>query len=120
MFDSSGKRLDLIGNPTPTGPRTTDMWFNTSAFKPTTGVQGSESRNSLRGPGTNLTDLSVFKTFPVPGRGSIDLRLEVFNVFNRAQYNLPGQVYGNPGFGKITGTQLNTERQVQFGVRYAF
>jgi outer membrane receptor protein involved in Fe transport len=118
VFDGSGKRLDQLGDPGE--PHSTDMWFNTAAFRPTTATQGSEKRNSLRGPGTNLTDLSLFKTFPVPGKGSIDLRFEVFNVFNKAQYNLPGQVYGNPNFGKITGTQLNTERQVQFGVRYAF
>ena len=118
MFDGSGKRLDVIGNPN--GPHTTDMWFNTAAFKPTTATQGSEQRNLLRGPGTNLIDLSIFKTFPVVRYGSVELRLEVFNVLNKAQYNLPGQVYGNSNFGKITGTQLNTERQVQFGVRYAF
>lgn len=117
VFDSSGKRLDVIGNPS--GPRTTDKWFNTAAFKPTTNAQGNEKRNSLRGPGTNVLDLSLFKIFHTP-RGSFELRLEAFNVFDKAQYNLPGQVYGDPNFGKITGTRLNSERQMQFGARFFF
>lgn len=117
VFDSSGKRLDVIGDPS--GPKTTSQWFNTAAFKPTTNAQGNENRNSLRGPGTNVLDMSIFKIFST-SRGSIELRLEAFNVFDKAQYNLPGQVYGDPNFGKITGTRLNSERQMQFGARYFF
>ena len=117
VFDSGGKRLDVIGNTD--GPHSTTQWFNTAAFKPASGTQGTEKRNSLRGPGTNVLDLSLFKIFHT-SRGSFELRLEAFNVFDKAQYNLPGQVYGDPNFGKITGTRLNSERQMQFGARYFF
>jgi hypothetical protein len=38
-------------------------------------------------PGINVTDLSLFKNFPLGGDNSrnLQLRLEMFNVFNHAQ-----------------------------------
>jgi Carboxypeptidase regulatory-like domain/TonB dependent receptor len=119
VYDQNGKRADVVGNPN-SGPETTSQWFNTSAFKPAAGAQGTESRNAVRGPGIHTFDMSLFKDFPVPGRGMFQLRLEGFNIFNWKQYNQPGNVVGNPDFGKITGTRLNLERQVQLAGRYAF
>jgi len=119
VYDQSGKRADVVGDPN-SGPKTTDQWFNISAFKPAAGAQGTEGRNAVRGPGTHTVDLSVFKDFPVPGRGVFQLRVEGFNVFNWAQYNQPGNVVGNGDFGKISTTRLNSERQVQLAGRFSF
>jgi hypothetical protein len=118
VYDSSGKRADQVGNPS-SGPKNTDKYFNTAAFVPAAGAQGTERRNAVRGPGTRSVDLSLFKTFAFP-RGAFELRLEGFNVFNWAQYNQPNATVGDPNFGKITGTRLNTERQVQLGARLIF
>ncbi|MCU1246259.1 MAG: Outer rane receptor for ferrienterochelin and colicin, partial [Acidobacteria bacterium] len=60
------------------------------------------------------------KTFALSRYGAFELRLEGFNVFNWAQYNQPNATVGDPNFGKITGTRLNTERQVQLGARFIF
>jgi outer membrane receptor protein involved in Fe transport len=120
VYDQSGKRADLVGDPN-SGPKNTGEWFNTSAFKPAAGAQGTEGRNAVRGPGTHTLDLSLFKNFAVPGRaGEVQLRIEGFNVFNWAQYNQPAATVGNPDFGTITGTRLNSERQVQLAARYIF
>jgi len=119
VYDQSGKRADQVGNPN-NGPENTSKWFNTSAFKPAAGAQGTEKRNAVRGPGTRTLDLSVFKTFGLPRYGALELRLEGFNIFNWAQYNQPGNVLGNGDFGQIRGTRLNSERQVQLGARYIF
>ncbi len=115
---ANGKRADVIGDPN--GPKTIDQWFNIAAFAPAQGAQGTESRNSLRGPNTNTLDLSIFKTFSLGRPGAIELRVEGFNVFNTAQYNLPNVYLGDGNFGKITGTRLNSERQVQLAARYIF
>jgi len=119
VYDQSGKRADQIGNPN-NGPENTSKWFNTSAFKPAAGAQGTEKRNAVRGPGTKAIDLSLFKTFGLPRYGALELRLEGFNVFNWAQYNQPNNIVGDSNFGKITGTRLNSERQVQLGARLIF
>jgi hypothetical protein len=119
VYDSSGKRADQVGDPND-GPKKTSQWFNTSAFKPAAGAQGTEKRNAVRGPGTKTVDLSVFKTFGLPRFGALELRVEGFNIFNWAQYNQPNGSLGDTNFGKITGTRLNSERQVQLAARYIF
>ena len=121
------RRADQVGDPD--GPEDVDAWFNRSAFRPAAGTQGTSGRNSVRGPGTRTLDLSLFKTFGLPANSGLELRVEVFNIFNTPQYSQPGNVVDtNPNcatvssctFGKITGTRLNTERQVQLAARYIF
>lgn len=113
------KRADQIGDPND-GPEETREWFDTSAFRVATGSQGTAERNSVRGPGIRTLDLSLFKTFNLANAGAIELRIEGFNVLNTEQYNQPSNVVVDSNFGKITGTRLNSERQVQLGVRYLF
>jgi hypothetical protein len=119
VYDQNGKRADQVGNPN-SGPKNVNQWFNTSAFKTAAGAQGTEQRNAVRGPGTKTLDLSVFKTFGLPRFGALELRIEGFNIFNWAQYNQPNNSLGDGNFGKITGTRLNSERQVQLAARYIF
>jgi hypothetical protein len=113
------KRADQNGDPND-GPKTTNKWFDTTAFTPAAGAQGTAGRNSVRGPGIRTLDLSLFKTFDLTRAGAVELRVEGFNVFNTPMYSQPNNVVGDPNFGKITGTRLNSERQVQIAVRYLF
>lgn len=113
------RRANQNGNPND-GPKTTDRWFDTSVFTPATGTQGTAGRNSVRGPGFRTLDLSLFKGFNFARFGELELRVEGFNVLNNPIYAQPNNVVGDPNFGKITGTRLNTERQVQLAVRYLF
>ena len=113
------RRADQTGDPND-GPENEDEWFDTSAFRPASGSQGTAGRNSVRGPGTSTVDLSLFKTFPLARAGALELRVEGFNIFNTPQYSQPNNVVGDPNFGRITGTRLNTERQVQLAARYIF
>jgi hypothetical protein len=116
---ADGKRADQNGDPND-GPKNVGQWFDTSVFTKAKGAQGTERRNSVRGPGIHTVDLSVFKNFKVARYGAVELRVEAFNVFNWAQYSQPNQNLGDPNFGKITGTRLNSERQVQLGARFIF
>ena len=112
------KRADQISDPGEGVP--SDRWFNPAAFRAATGTQGTAGRNSVRGPGIRTLDLSLFKTFTFGTPGAVELRVEAFNVFDKPVYGQPNNVVGDPNFGKITGTRLNTERQVQLAVRYLF
>ncbi|HYC93370.1 MAG TPA: TonB-dependent receptor [Thermoanaerobaculia bacterium] len=113
------RRADQTGDPND-GPKSTDQWFDTSVFRAAAGAQGTARRNSVRGPGFRTLDLSLFKTFGLARAGEIELRVEAFNVFDKPIYSQPNNVVGDPNFGRITGTRLNTERQVQLAVRYLF
>lgn len=71
-----------------------DKFFNWEAIRLPTVVealkaQGAFPRNFLIRPGINNTDLSLFKNFGLGGDSnrSLQLRLEMFNVFNHPQFS---------------------------------
>ena len=96
-------------------------WFNTAAFANSVFSYGNTPRNPLVGPGLKTFDLSVQKTFRMPYREGHQLlfRTEFFNASNTPQFSNPGASLGTGTFGRITGTAADN-RQVQFGLRYAF
>jgi len=106
-------------------PQTVDMWFDPSAFSvPAAGVFGNAKRNSLRGPGLKVADLSLFKNL-VFGHTRAQFRLEAFNVFNWVNYGLPDSTIflsggvRNPTAGRITSTSTPA-RQLQLGIKFMF
>ena len=111
----------ITGNP--------DHWFDTSAFflQPP-GFLGTTPRNFLRGPGFANVDLSLVKNQALAGSTRLQLRLEVFNVLNRANFAVPTRaVFAAatqdeaplPSAGKVTRT-VNSSRQIQLGVKLLF
>ena len=50
---------------------------------------------------------------------NIELRLEVFNLFNTFNWGLPNTNFGSGTFGRIT-SQATDPRILQFGVKYGF
>src|SRR5690606_34651116 len=102
------------------------------------GSQGNDSApNTLRGPGLNNWDISVFKNFAYGERSSqsLQLRMELYNAFNHTQWggfnsnaqfnsagqivNLPSQV-GQNGFGALTTVRNNSQRIIQFAAKLSF
>jgi hypothetical protein len=81
-------RVVLAGNPNlPRGERTAQRWFDTSVVKrPAPGDFGNASRLPVRGPGINNFDVTFFKNVPIRGRAALQLRWEMYNVFNHPQY----------------------------------
>jgi len=107
-----------------------NQFFNTACFQQTadsTGTFGNTGRNSIRGPGLKNIDLSVIKNTRFGGVNS-ELRLEVFNLFNWAQFSNPNGQLGNSAFGTISSivaspscaTCGTTERQIQLAVKLKF
>ena len=132
-FDQAGDQqsdADTIQKPDQDGPvrypRTTDAWFDVTAFTlPPAGTYGNTKRNSLRGPGLKLADVSLAKRIG-DGRVQTQLRLEAFNVFNWVNLGLPNaSVLFNAdgsyraGAARIT-TTATAARQLQLGVRVSF
>jgi hypothetical protein len=101
-----------------------DEYFNTSCFtQPEAFTFGNLGRTdpALRSPGEANWDFSAFKNFSLTaeGKAHLQFRAEFFNIFNRVQFNYPGQTFGSSNFGQIT-SQLNTPRLVQFALKLAF
>jgi hypothetical protein len=115
-------RPDLIGPIQIIG--SVDRWFDTSAFAAVNRL-GNLGRNAVTGPAFVNTDLSVMKTLTVAGRYRVQLRADVFDVFNRANLGPPGNVVDSATFGKISRTRLPTgeagsSRQIQLVAKLAF
>jgi hypothetical protein len=108
------------------------QWFNPQVFTlPAAGTFGNTGRGDVTGPNLRTVDLAFSKDSRVPIAGSdsrLELRIEVFNLFNRANFGIPNliafagaadgeQVVGN--FGRIRNT-VTSARQMQIGVRLRF
>lgn len=92
---------------------------------------GDVARNSSQGPWVNQANLGLFKNNRISERLNLQLRLEVFNVFNHPN---PGYGYIAAGLSPIpdriledagttfnnTGDQEMTARAVQVGVKFIF
>jgi hypothetical protein len=114
--------------PDVTGPisilRNPGRWFDTSVFMPVARF-GSLGRDVATGPGFGNTDFSIIKRTDLGKRLHIELRAEVFDLFNHANLGQPGNVVGSPAFGRIVNTRFPTgesgsSRQAQLGVRLVF
>jgi hypothetical protein len=102
----------------PPEQRTWDRWFDTSAFvMPAPGTFGDLPRNALRHPHVLNTDVSVQKAIPV-GPTTLEVRVEAFNVFNRANPFAIGGVLGTATFGQVV--QFADPRIVQLVARLSF
>ncbi|MBS1824383.1 MAG: TonB-dependent receptor [Acidobacteria bacterium] len=95
-IDSSRSRGDQI-----------ERWFDTSQFTlPASFSLGNVGRTlpDVRGPSIVNTDLSLIKNTKLKEGVSLQFRLEYFNLFNRANLDLPNTGFGSGQFGKITAT----------------
>jgi hypothetical protein len=86
---------------------------------PFTFGNGPRVMPNLRRPGVSTWDFSVFKNFPIHEAIRAEFRAEMFNFTNTPNFSGPGEVFGNAQFGVI-GTQSNSPRQVQFGLKLYF
>jgi hypothetical protein len=106
-----------------------NQWLNPQAFvlQPA-GTFGNAGRGDLEGPNLRTVDLAFVKDARPGSDTGLELRLEVFNVFNRANFGVPnlvafaGAADGEAplgAFGRIRNT-VTSARQLQLGVRFRF
>jgi hypothetical protein len=86
-------------------PHSVGEWFSTSSFAlPAVGAFGDAGHNSLRGPGRDNWNISLFKSFVLSEtRGSrLELRVESFNTWNHTEFNQVSNGLGSSNFGQVT------------------
>jgi len=126
------------------------VYLNPAAFStPAPGTFGDLERGSLHGPNFRQVDMVLSKHFAMSGASNVEFRVEVFNLFDAANFSnpvatlpnalptaslteankvQPGQPYSAAAagtFGTITSTVgrtvgLGTSRQIQFALRLNF
>jgi hypothetical protein len=108
-----------VGDPND-GPKTHQEWFNTAAFERTSvGEFGNAPRNVVRGPGLLNVDMLFSKVVRVNRQMTLELRAEVFNLFNRVNLGIPVVDIASAAFGRI-GSTATPAREWQFGVKFGF
>jgi hypothetical protein len=119
-----------FANPAFNGPvilGSPNKWFDPNAFVAPSnipangGFYGNVGRDTVVGPGLATWDFSALKDTRITERLSIQFRAEIFNLLDRANFNLPNAVVFTPSgvsptAGAITSTST-TSRQVQFGLK---
>jgi hypothetical protein len=133
-------RPDVVGNPydftgSPCGShQSVNCWFNPAAFAlppfaVVNGVTqssahqfGNASRGSLVGPALYNVDFSVFKDFRFSERVTLQLRGEMFNLFNTPQFAPPAATVDVSSAGTITGVvnPYTPARNIQLVARVTF
>jgi hypothetical protein len=84
---------------------------------PEAGDTGSV-RNIFTGPGYFQVDFGVFKNINI-SRHRLELRVEVFNLFNTVNFADPNPLVTAGSFGTITDTRV-PPRIIQLGAKYYF
>lgn len=102
------------------------QYFDPAAFElQPAGFLGNLGRNTLRAPGLATVDFSLAKTFHLGDDFKLEFRSEVFNLLNRANFDLPQRsVFASngtvrPDAGRITATNTSS-RQMQLAVKLIF
>jgi hypothetical protein len=60
-------------------------------------------------------DLAVSKPWMLAGGTQFELRWEIFNVLNKANFDLPNRIFGTPNFGRIFSAK--GPRETRFGAK---
>lgn len=120
------------------GQQTLDCFFNQGAFAiaPFAPGQifahlfGNAGRAVLRGPELVNFDFSIFKRFRLTEKQNLEFKVELFNIFNTPNFNLPnlGSGGGSSGVGfidvsggaAVSSTLPDNQREIQFALKYSF
>ncbi len=125
-------RPDRVAGVSPYLGRNNSTWLNPAAFvAPALGSVGDIGRNAFTGPGINNWDMSLFKSFAFREHMSLQLRLEVYNVFNHPQPNNVNVQFaangpGSPANLNVGGVTpgsvigFRDQRNIQLGGKFYF
>jgi hypothetical protein len=121
-FTNASPRPSQNGDPNANAPHTVDLWFNPTVFDaaPTTiGVAGNARRGTIKGPGIERFDLSVFKNFKIREGMGLQFRTEAFNVFNHTNFqDIDTDVTDGNAFGTVLSA--HEPRIIQLGLKFSF
>ncbi len=92
---------------------------NCRAALATFGNDGSVPRNSFRAGNVLELDMSLGKRFTTREEQSLEVRFDVFNFINRANFGVPVRFLEAQGFGQTTDT-VTPGRRIQLLLRYNF
>jgi hypothetical protein len=100
------------------GGQSPDRWINPDAFAGRVGLIATVPRNLIEGPRATNFNLSLMKRTNVTERVRVQLRAELFNLFNHPIFRTVQLNRSASNFGAFTETE--DPRVVQFGLKVLF
>lgn len=83
------------------------------------GYYGNSARNILTGPGLSNWNIGIHKNWMLPGESAkLQFRWEMFNAFNRVNFNTPTTNIQSGSFALVTSS--GAARSMLFGLRLDF
>jgi hypothetical protein len=127
-FYSCPDRPDVVSAPVYVDPRAgaTHQWFSPTSFTDNAvGTLGNAGRGLVRGPGYWGTNFSVQKNTKITETTNFQMRLEIFNLFNHANFANPDGDVASATFGQILSLRpfvVTTEpsRLIQLAAKFRF
>jgi hypothetical protein len=95
---------------------------DTATVSPFTFGSAPRTITSVRQPGAENVDMSLFKEFLLSRLREgmhLEFRAEAFNLFNHPQFQGPDTLVGDSNFGVITST-VNKPREMQLALKLYF
>lgn len=139
---ATGTPLDITNGPTPIpgqngrpdyhgGCQTNVSWHvwiscPAGAFSAPAGLVGDLPRNFFPGPPTRTWDTSMVKNINITERVVTQLRVQVYNLFNTPQFQIPDTNYNDipsngQGFGQLVSPrQSPPNRELELALRVSF
>jgi len=117
----------LLCDPNADAQHTVEQWFNTACFSTSDAaaaakgyLPGDAQRNIIEGPATFRVDFTLMKNIRFGERFRLQLRGEVFNIFNKTNFRTFASLNttGGVNFGRIGGAR--DPRTMQFGAKFYF
>lgn len=87
--------------------QTAVQWFPGSIFTaPAAGAWGTLGHDALRGPGRDVWNIALHKTFRFTENSNFEFRAESFNTFNHPQWEADNVGGGGSGYGANCGWKV--------------
>ena len=128
LIDDGGARAREVGDPFANLP-SDRYYFSPAAFAPPSAGGPGAPRSPFRLPGRNQWDVAVSRGWPLRAGARLQLRADVFNLFNHTQFTEVDErcsagpadttcAVPNTTFGQYTATR--PPREVQLGLKLSW
>jgi hypothetical protein len=122
--NTSGGRPDRICNGNlPSAERDVNRWFDAGCFvPPPPGRFGNSGANVLEGPGYNMQNISISKSFALTERFRFAITAAASNAFNHPNFTTPAANISSPGTVGVVSDLVEggASRRIEFRGRLDF
>jgi len=120
----AGNRPNVLCDPNANAPHTFLQYFNTACLQlnptapPVPNTVGNAGRGIVNGPPTKRFDFSLFKNIRFGEKARLQLRGEMFNIFNHTNFRAISASITAAAYGQVT--TVRDPRTIQLGAKLSF